>query len=218
MRSRSGRQTHSDRLSEDEAQRAVRPSCPAEEAIHSDHQTSVQRVKRSTSTARPVSSDRSDQLRFARPVSSGRRAYHSNRRTGPRTKDRGQLHRFGPRCLRRTNVNSASAAFPRGRPGESESSSGHAHATGITHPGFYGRKPWKKPNSAVIITVQRTAKEGLQHPFRRLPPNRSLKLTANPPHSRPGYRPHSPKVRRPSSSAFRRALRVSKSAVLRQLI
>ena len=86
MRSRSKRQTHSDRLVEDEAQRAVRPSCPAEEAIHSDHQTSVQRVKRSTSTARPVSSDRSDQLRFARRVSSGRRACHSNRRTGSRTK------------------------------------------------------------------------------------------------------------------------------------
>ena len=67
------RQAHSDRLVEDEAQRAVRPSCPAEEAIHSDHQTSVQRVKRSTSTARPVSSDRSDQLRFAGRVSSGRR-------------------------------------------------------------------------------------------------------------------------------------------------
>ena len=67
------RQAQFDRPSEDEAQRAVRPSCPAEEAIHSDHQTSVQRVKRSTSTARPVSSDRSDQLRFARLVSSGRR-------------------------------------------------------------------------------------------------------------------------------------------------
>ena len=70
------------------------------------------------------------------------------------TEDEGlsQLRRFGPRCLRRTNVNSASAAFPRGRPGESESSSGHARATGITHPGFYGRKPWRKPNSTVIIT------------------------------------------------------------------
>ena len=72
----------------------------------------VQRVKRSTSTARPVSSDRSDQLRFARLVSSGRRAYHSNRRTGPRTKDQRQLRRFDPRCLQRTNVNSASAAIP----------------------------------------------------------------------------------------------------------
>ena len=28
---------------------------------------------------------------------------------------------------------------------------GEARATGITHPGFYGRKPWRKPNSEVII-------------------------------------------------------------------
>ena len=32
--------------------------------------------------------------------------------------------------------------------------------------GFYGRKPWKKPNSAVIIASPRPAKEGLRHPFR----------------------------------------------------
>ena len=54
---------------------------------------------------------------------------------GPRTKDQRQLRRFDPRCLRRA-YHSASAAFPLGRPGESESSSGHARATGITHPGF----------------------------------------------------------------------------------
>ncbi len=48
--------------------------CPATEAINLNRQTGVQRPKRSTSTARPVSSDRSDQLRFARRVSSGRRA------------------------------------------------------------------------------------------------------------------------------------------------
>ena len=47
MRSRSGRQTHSDRLVEDEAQRAVRPRCPASEAINLNRQTGVQRPKRS---------------------------------------------------------------------------------------------------------------------------------------------------------------------------
>ena len=98
---------------------------------------------------------------------------------GPRTKDQRQLRRFGPRCLRRTNVNSASAAFPRGRPGESESSSDRTRATGITHPGFYGRKPWKKPNSTLIIDGPRPAKEGLRRPFRKLPPNRSQKLPAS---------------------------------------
>ena len=60
--------------------------------------------------------------------------------------------------------------------------------------GFYGRKPWKKPNSTLIIARPRPAKEGLRRPFRNLPPNRSLKLTANPPHSRPGYRHNSRRV------------------------
>ena len=166
MRSLSKRQTHSDRPSEDEAQGAC--SVPG-----------VQRRERSTLNARPVSSDGSDQLPSTGRVSNGRRACHSNRRTGPRTKDQRQLRRFGPRCLRRTNVNSASAAFPRGRPGESESSSGRTRATGITHPGFYGRKPWKKPNSTLIINGPRPAKEGLRHPFRKPPPNRSLKLPAS---------------------------------------
>ncbi len=82
--------------------------CPASEAINSSRQTGVQREKG---------------LSLQSP---------------DWTEDEGlsQLRRFGPRCLRRTNVNSASAAFPRGRPGESASSSGHARATGTTHPGF----------------------------------------------------------------------------------
>ena len=122
MRSRSKRQTHFDRLMEDETQCALRPWRPTDEAINPKRRTIAQRKERSTPTARRVSS--------------GRRAYHSNRRTGPRTKDQRQLRRLCPRCLRRTNVNSASAAFPRGRPGESESSSGRTRATGITHPGF----------------------------------------------------------------------------------
>ena len=98
---------------------------------------------------------------------------------GPRTKDQRQLRRISPRWLRRINVNSAVPAFPRGRPGESESSSGRTSATGITHPGFYCRKPWKKPNSTLIINGPRPAKEGLRRPFRKPPPNRSLKLTAS---------------------------------------
>ena len=105
--------------------------------------------------------------------------------------------------------NSASAAFPRGRPGESESSSGRTRATGITHPGFYGRKPWKKPNSAVIITARRPAKEGLGDPFGKLPPNRSQNLTTNPSHPRPSYRHRSPKLSLFRRSRFLIARRVS---------
>ena len=172
MRSRSKRQTHFDRPGEDEAQGAR--SVPG-----------VQRRERSTLNARPVSSDGSDQLPTAERVSNGRRAYHSNRRTGPRTKDQRQLRRFGPRCLRRTSVNSASAAFPRGRPGESESSSGHARATGTTHPGFYGRKPWRKPNSAVIITRPATAMRGPAGPLPQIAAKVFTKVDGDSPHREP---------------------------------
>ena len=75
-------------------------------------------------------------------------------------------------------------------------------ATGITHPGFYGRKPWKKPNSTLIIDGPRPAKEGLRLPFRKLPPNRSLKLPAHPSHARPGYRHRSPRLTLFRSSRF----------------
>ena len=117
---------------------ALRPWCPTARAIDSQRQTGVQRRKRSTPNHR-TGVQRAKGLSLQPP---------------DWTEDEGlsQLRRFGPRCLRRTSVNSASAAFPRGRPGESESSSGHARATGTTHPGFYGRKPWRKPNSEVIIT------------------------------------------------------------------
>ena len=81
MRSRSKRQTHFDRLMEDEAQCALRPWRPTDEAINPKRRTIAQRKERSTPTARPVSSDGSDQLPTTGRVSSGRRAYHSNRRT-----------------------------------------------------------------------------------------------------------------------------------------
>ena len=85
---------------------------PTAGAINPNRQTSAQRVKRSTPTGRRVSSDGSDQLPTTGRVSNGRRAYHSNRRTGPRTKDRGQLRRLCPRWLRRTNVKLRIASIP----------------------------------------------------------------------------------------------------------
>ena len=54
---------------------------PTDEAINPKRRTIAQRKERSTPTARPVSSDGSDQLPTTGRVSSGRRAYHSNRRT-----------------------------------------------------------------------------------------------------------------------------------------
>ena len=146
MWNRPGRKTHSDRLVQDETQDAVRPRCPTEgainpnrktrcpagEAINSNRKTSAQRVKdqRQTSTA-------------------GR---------GPRTKDQGQLRRFGPSCLRRTNVKLRSGSIP------SWETLRSTRATGITHPGFYGWKPWKKPNNASIITALGTRCEDFRRP------------------------------------------------------
>ena len=101
---------------------------------------------------------------------------NSNRRTGPRTKDQRQLRRFDPHCLQRTNVNSASAAIPSwATVQESESSSGRTRATRITHPGFYGRKPWKKldprlqPVVALPLTRRSRADALLQRPLQGLP-------------------------------------------------
>ncbi len=56
------RQTHSDRPTENEAQGALRPSCPTDEAINPNRQTGSQRQERSTPTGRRMSSDVSDQL------------------------------------------------------------------------------------------------------------------------------------------------------------
>ena len=174
MRSRSGRQTHSDRLSEDEAQGApsqlssgesdrlptpdLSPTdgainsdspdrCPADEAVNSTRQTGTQREKRSTPTRRTGVQRAKDQRQTS---IAGR---------GPRTKDQDQLRRFGPSCLRRTNVKLRSGSIP------SWETLWSTRATGITHPGFYGRKPWRKPNSEVIIAPPGLAKEGLRRPF-----------------------------------------------------
>ena len=77
----------------------------------------------------------------------------------------------------------------------------------------------QKPNSGTIITDGGAEKEGLHDASRKLPPNRSQKLTANPP---PGYLHPSPKVQsRPTfrrSSRFASALRVSESAECRHLV
>ncbi len=79
MRSRSERQTRFDQLAKDEAQGALSPRRPAEEAINSNRKTSAQRQKRSTPT----------------------------RRTGARrVKDQRQTSTAGLGQGRRTNVNS----------------------------------------------------------------------------------------------------------------
>ena len=165
---------------------------PTEGAINPDRQAGVQRKKRSTPIA-----DR---------VSSGRRAYHSNRRTGPRTESyvksvvsiRAACEGPTSTPLRQHSLvgNRGRANHPPVGPVQQGS------RTQVSMVGNLGQKP----NSAVIVAVPGAAKEGLQDPSGKLPPNRSIKFTTNPP---PGYRHNRPKVRRRRSSRFRRALRVS---------
>ena len=129
MKSQSKRKTHSDQLAEDGAHPVLRPQCPADEAINPNRQTGARRMKRSTPLAGQVFSGRRTNVKLQPP---------------DWTEDEGPVSTpsFRLMLLAESYVESAAAAFPRGRPGESESSSGRTRATGIMHPGFYGRKPW----------------------------------------------------------------------------
>ena len=80
-----GRKTHSDQLAEDKAQSALRPVRQADEAINHEPPDRAQREKRSTPHRRTGVQRRKRSTPIAERVSSGRRACHSNRRTGPRT-------------------------------------------------------------------------------------------------------------------------------------
>ena len=136
-------------------------------------------------TAVPVPSDGSDQLQSLNGCPTGEGLI-----TPTAGLDRG----------RRTSVNSVVSAraacegptstplrqqFPRGRPGESESSSGHARATGTTHPGFYGRKPWRKPNSAVIIARPGASMRGPAGPLPHIAAKVFTKVDSDSPPSEP---------------------------------
>ena len=219
MRSRSERQTCLQQAD------ALRPTCggrstrrapslsPADEAINPNRQTGSQRKERSTPSARPVSSGRSDPLQSLNGCPTGEGLITPTAGLGPRTesyvKSAGSIRAAceGPTS---TPLRQHSLVGDRGR-------ANHPPVMpvqqGSRTQGFYGRKPWKKPNNAVIITARRPAKEGLRRPFPEPPPNRSLNLTTNPSHSRPGYRHRSPKLSLFRSSRFLIALRVSKSAV-----
>ncbi len=105
MRSLSKRQTRFDRLVEDGAQGALRPSCPTEGAITPNRQTGSQRKERSTPTVRQVSSGRSDPLQSLNGCPAGEGPTSNfNRRTWTEDGGLSQLRRFDPCCLRRTNV------------------------------------------------------------------------------------------------------------------
>ena len=189
--------TYLDHGVENEAQKALRPRCPAGEAINSNRQTGVQR-KKGLSLQPP-------------DVSRGRRAYHSN--PLDEAANEGLITpSIGPCCVRRA-YHFALAAFPRGRP------CGTTRAEGLT-PRFLGRETLEKPDNDLSITPHRRVGKG----FGASPPKvfdpvqfssekPQQKFGKRRPDTECGYFRHRPRVRirrtHRSSSRFARALRVS---------
>ena len=103
----------------------------------------VQRKERSTPTARRVPGVRSDQLHSPDgcPAGAGRTS-NFNRRTGPRKEDLTSTPSIRPVLL---------AEDQRQTPQWQRSLLGEARATGIMHPGFYGRKPWKSQTVPLLL-------------------------------------------------------------------
>ena len=111
------RQAHSDQGVEDEAQGALRPRCPAGEAINSNRRTCP--AGEAINSNRRTGVQRKKGLSLQPPdVSRGRRAYHSN--PLDEAANEGLITpSIGPCCLRRA-YHSAAAAFPRGPPFRSD--------------------------------------------------------------------------------------------------
>ena len=103
MKSQSKRKTHSDQLAEDVAQDALRPQCPAGEAINLSHRTSDQREKRSAPARRTGALRVKDQRQT--PTA----GLDRGRRTSVNFVDSARAGCEGP------TSNSALPAFPRGR-------------------------------------------------------------------------------------------------------
>ena len=170
--------------------------CPAGEAINPNRQTSARRMEQSTPARRTGAQREKDQRQTPTAgLDRGRRATSNPPvRSALPAKDQRQL-RFS----------SSTLVGDRGR--ANHPPVGPVQQGSRTQVSMVGNLG--KPNSEVIIAAPGAAKEGLQRPFQRLRQNRSQKLTANPPHLRPGYLHQSPRVRRLRSSRFLRALRVS---------
>ena len=101
----------------------------------------------------PMSSSRSDQLRTTeRCPTAGGSTSNPDRETGPRTEDL-NTPPLRPALPSESNLKSASAAFPRGRPrGERINPQGKARATGTVPPRFLWRETSEKPDNAVIVS------------------------------------------------------------------
>ena len=190
--------TNLDHGVENEARKALRPRCPAGEAIDSNRQTGVQR-KKGLSLQPPD---------VCRTCPEGEGLITPTHWTRPRTK--GLSLRPSARAACEGLDHSALAAFPRGRP------CGTTRAEGLT-PRFLGRETLEKPDNDLSITPHRRVGKG----FGASPPEvfdpvqfssekPQQKFGKRRPDPECGYFRHRPRVRtRRSSSRFARALRVS---------
>ena len=166
MWSRPGRKTHSDRPGEDEAQKALRPLGPTDEAIKPQAPDRSTNGERSTPNVSRVSSGRGDQpqplngvrrqkgLSLQPPnVPGGRRAYHSN--PPDEAEDEGlitpsirpMLPAKGFITPHRQHPSWATFSVQPGLEGKT--------------PRFLGRETLEKPETASIITAADTRWKGL---------------------------------------------------------
>ena len=152
MFSRPGRQTHSDRPGEDEAQEALRPR--------------VQRQKRSTPTAKLVSSGRSDQPRPSDECPATE-AINSNRQTGVQREKGLSLQppdvgreRRAYHSVHRPVLLAKGLITPHRQHPSWATCSVHPGLEGRT-PRFLGRETLEKPETASIITATGTRWKGL---------------------------------------------------------
>ena len=155
MLNRPGRKTHSDRLGEDEAQKALHPQSPAGEAINSNHRTGARREKdlRQTPTAGH----------------------------GPRTKDLRQTSSFRPVLLAESYVKSTAAAFPSWATFQrANHPSSQTRATGIAPPGFLWSETLVESQTVPpLLPHQRTRCEGFRAVHAKIVHKTSRKLTGS---------------------------------------
>ena len=160
----------------------------------------VRRPRRSTSDARQVSNEEKDQRQTP------------TRRTGPKTKDRGQLRRFGPCWLRRTNVKLRSASIPSwAKPVQQGSRTQISKVGNLEKPTTHPLLPRRKPGVKSFATQPAKSFSLVTENFNES----SLKTPAL---VSPAYLRQRPNVTLFRSSAFSRSLRVSERAPLRQVI
>ena len=140
------------------AKDALRPTCSGRNARRSPSQVSNGRSDQ-PQPQNQVSSGRSNQLQPQDQCPTGEGPTSNfNRRTWTEDEGPGSTPSIRPELLAKDQRQTPQ--WQHSFVGDSRST----RATGITHPGFYGWKPWEKPNNATITTAPGTRCEGFRRP------------------------------------------------------